>query len=165
MPQRYDVQSEEEAMKTCTKCKQTKPLTSFYPKRGKHQAQCNECEKERKRRAHSPIANAFCIDARRDDLKRGHKTDIDIEFFCEAIKKSKKCSYCGCPDRTELSLDRIDNSKGHLKTNVVVACLRCNRTRGNRDYAEWLANGVPVQKARRKAMTAKEWKLRQPKKV
>jgi hypothetical protein len=30
------------------------------------------------------------------------------------------------------TLDRLDNSLGHVNTNLVVNCLRCNRERGSR---------------------------------
>lgn len=42
-----------------------------------------------------------------------------------------------------MSLDRIDNSKGHIQANVVPACIRCNYLRGSMPHEAWL-NLVPT---------------------
>ncbi len=41
------------------------------------------------------------------------------------------CTYCGTTDYNR-GLDRIDNSLGHIKGNVLPACEVCNIVRGNR---------------------------------
>ena len=64
---------------------------------------------------------------------------MDIENTLRILKDSDlKCFYCrdcvkvlyrhvreGC----QWTLERIDNSHGHVKTNVVIACLTCNLRR------------------------------------
>lgn len=63
------------------------------------------------------------------DLKKGHTAiDYSFEEFRNKLTNAK-CFYCGIQDN--LGLDRIDNSKGHTKENTLVACYRCNMTRGN----------------------------------
>jgi len=45
------------------------------------------------------------------------------------ILSTNTCYYCESAD--QLGLDRIDNSKGHLKENTIVACYTCNTIRGD----------------------------------
>ena len=42
---------------------------------------------------------------------------------------TKPCVYCG--DTYRVGCDRIDNSKGHTKDNVVPCCIECNTARNN----------------------------------
>ncbi len=62
------------------------------------------------------------------DKKRNFANDLDVPFIY-SITGGKSCSYCG---RTNgLGLDRIDNKRGHTKDNVVPACGKCNKFRGD----------------------------------
>lgn len=61
------------------------------------------------------------------DKKRGVKAcNMSIDYFLELIKNP--CSYCG-DDEDKIGLDRIDNTKGHTKDNVVPCCHLCNTAR------------------------------------
>jgi len=51
-----------------------------------------------------------------------------------------KCHYCNCYlemcglemySSEQVSIDRINNSKAHLKDNCVICCLKCNLQRMN----------------------------------
>lgn len=76
------------------------------------------------------------------DRKVGHDNDITAEWFRNNIE-GKSCVYCG--DDKEIGCDRLDNSKGHLMSNVVPACRTCNVIRGNRlTYEEMLIVGKTV---------------------
>lgn len=56
----------------------------------------------------------------------------------------KPCVYCG--DTHLIGCDRIDNSKGHLKTNVVPCCCSCNKARGDSfSYEEMLVLGNTIK--------------------
>jgi hypothetical protein len=53
-----------------------------------------------------------------------------------------KCHYCSCElyllydkvgEKKQWTLDRIDNTFGHFKDNVIVSCLECNIQRKNMD--------------------------------
>lgn len=57
------------------------------------------------------------------------------------------CSYCG-DTNARMTLDRIDNSKGHTKGNVVPACYRCNMIRRNMPYEAWLLIAPAIKTAR-----------------
>jgi len=54
--------------------------------------------------------------------------DMDIDWLIENILK-KPCHYCG--DNWRIGCDRIDNNKGHIKSNVVPCCIECNSVRNN----------------------------------
>lgn len=63
------------------------------------------------------------------DKKMGlNVCDIDIEWMIDNILM-KPCHYCG--DTYRIGCDRIDNSKGHSKDNVIPCCYECNVARGN----------------------------------
>lgn len=57
------------------------------------------------------------------------KRNIDIELTDEQIIKliQLNCNYCGENDiDTICGLDRVDNDKGYIKSNVVPSCEMCN---------------------------------------
>ena len=71
---------------------------------------------------------------------------ISYEDFLEYTKQ-QECHYCG--EKVEwfrsggknrgYNLDRKDNSIGYLKSNIVVACNRCNRGKCHLySYEEWV---------------------------
>lgn len=64
------------------------------------------------------------------DKKLGLETvcNIDIDWMLDNIV-SKPCIYCG--DTNRIGCDRIDNTKGHTKDNVVPCCYECNCARNN----------------------------------
>lgn len=54
--------------------------------------------------------------------------DIDIDWMIDNIL-TKPCCYCG--DTRRIGCDRIDNSIGHIKSNVVPCCIECNTARND----------------------------------
>lgn len=77
------------------------------------------------------------------DKKKGLSFDIDKQWLFDNIKNGQ-CHYCG--DTKRLGLDRIDNSKGHTKDNVVLCCYECNIARGNNfTYEEMLILGKTIK--------------------
>lgn len=54
--------------------------------------------------------------------------DMDIEWMVLNVL-SKPCVYCG--DTHRVGADRIDNSKGHTKDNIVPCCYECNCARNS----------------------------------
>lgn len=70
--------------------------------------------------------------------------DIDIDWMIKNIIH-KPCTYCG--DTHLIGCDRIDNNKGHIKSNVVPCCYTCNVARGNNfSYQEMLVLGETIRK-------------------
>jgi len=84
-------------------------------------------------------------DMARSDRKKGWaKHDLPIAWIDEQI--SKPCSYCKQRlSKTEMTLDRVDNTIGHTKENLVPACKMCNYFRRDMPYDAWmvLAQNMP----------------------
>lgn len=59
------------------------------------------------------------------------EADIDGNWIVDNVF-SKECIYCGEKDWNKLGCDRIDNSKPHIKDNVVPCCKRCNTIKSNK---------------------------------
>lgn len=61
------------------------------------------------------------------------KESVDIHFLRDLVEKSNNiCVYCQClmqhhtRDADMMTLERIDNNRGHVKDNVCFACFKCN---------------------------------------
>lgn len=162
--------------KTCTACREEKPTSEFYIRNEKGRAYfkslCKKCDGVRRskyrRDSADPIKNTLRAerakkkkrDERRDnidpgkyilkdcrssDKKKGRIGDLDRSFIDTMI--SKPCSYCG-DINNKMTLDRIDNDLGHLKSNVVPACYRCNLFRGNMPYQAWICFSPVLKEVR-----------------
>ncbi|KAA6372242.1 MAG: hypothetical protein EZS28_032232 [Streblomastix strix] len=73
------------------------------------------------------------------DTKAGRDTkdnvkESDFQYFRDIVYKGQ-CWFCEVrfTNKNPPTLDRIDNSLGHSKNNVQLACQWCNVKRGNRD--------------------------------
>lgn len=85
-------------------------------------------------------------DSRHSDRRNGRSNDLDVVFTSFMIQKG--CSYCGVSYKDcIMTLDRIDNSIGHIKSNVVPACWNCNAIRSDMPYAAWLTIAPAIRKA------------------
>lgn len=62
------------------------------------------------------------------DRKHNRENDLTAAYVEDCLRDAS-CSYCGTKEN--LGFDRIDNEIGHLMTNVIPACGKCNRFRGN----------------------------------
>ena len=92
---------------------------------------------------------------RRRDLQKGMEVcDFDKEWFIENIM-TKKCTYCG--DTEEIGADRIDNSIGHIKSNVIPCCKTCNHARNdNFSHEEMLELGKTIAQIKSKRILHKK---------
>lgn len=67
------------------------------------------------------------------------------------------CKYCRAQnDECKMTLDRINNAKGHLRTNVMPACACCNYLRRDMPFKAWMFL-VPHIRAARKRGLFGEW--------
>jgi len=92
---------------------------------------------------------AILFDSRHTDKKSGLINDLDRKFIQGEILKG--CYYCG-DTQIQMTLDRIDNTVGHLKTNVMPCCIRCNVTRRNMPYEAWLVVAKGMREARQRGL-------------
>ena len=57
---------------------------------------------------------------------------IDYQFIQNLISESNGCYYCSCElqytyyTNNLATIERLDNSLGHIKSNCVIACRTCN---------------------------------------
>ncbi len=70
---------------------------------------------------------------RKIDRAVGRSFAMRTSFVREIIKLP--CSYCGGTEN--IGLDRIDNSIGHIESNVVPCCGFCNELRGDMPIKAW----------------------------
>lgn len=168
-------------MKICTCCNETKPLEEFFTRkvRGNRypETRCKKCStairKAKKkesgwyeltkpqrseesrlrhkkyRRDPDKLPMVIVRDCKGSDRKKGLENDLD-ELFVRS-KIANGCSYCGETD-VRMTLDRIDNSIGHIKSNVVCACMRCNLVRGSMPIEAWKVVSEAMRSARVKGL-------------
>lgn len=147
-----------EGEKKCCKCGILKPinLENFYSRKLKEgvgfSTYCRQCRrisrvgeykrgrntediKERKRGyqkmyGQTEIGRAIrLIKAyRSSDKKRGHQFDLSKEWFIENILR-KSCYYCGT--NNQIGAERVVNSVGHIKSNIIPCCAVCNSVRSD----------------------------------
>jgi hypothetical protein len=79
------------------------------------------------------------------DKKRDMKNDLTREFILDTIRNG--CVYCG-EKEIKMTLDRIDNKIGHMKSNVVPACIRCNLIRRDMPHDAWLIVAKGMREAK-----------------
>lgn len=94
-------------------------------------------------------SSAIYVDSRKSDKKHGRENDLTKEFI--AVEIAKGCSYCG-ETKLRMTLDRIDNGRGHLMDNVVPACVRCNYTRKDMPYEAWIVVAPGMREAREQGL-------------
>jgi hypothetical protein len=95
-----------------------------------------------------------------DDKAKGFMFDLDIEYVMSLRKEQNdKCKHCNADmlfenyspfSMKQFSVDRIDDTKGHTKDNVVLSCFGCNcrhkKTEDvivSRDLVNQLVNKIP----------------------
>ncbi len=103
----------------------------------------------RQRRDPSFTCRHILADCRKSDRKRGFGNDLTLDFIVELTKEG--CVYCG-ETQIRMSLDRIDNTIGHVQSNVNPACIRCNYARGSMPYEAWKCLLKGVREARERGL-------------
>jgi hypothetical protein len=68
--------------------------------------------------------------------KRELSFEISFNDFCR-LKKAKKCFYTDVKlDSSNVSFDRVINSKGYVKGNIVACSEAFNKAKGSKDISE-----------------------------
>lgn len=91
------------------------------------------------------IAKIIVEDSRKTDKKLNRINDLDTSWVMLEI--AKPCQYCG-ENSLRMTLDRIDNSLGHVKNNVTPACIRCNYARRDMPHTAWIKLAPAMREAR-----------------
>jgi hypothetical protein len=103
----------------------------------------------------SPANVAFVIlkDTKQSARRKGLKHRLTLQLIEDLVGSG--CAYCG--NKTiRMSIDRIDNSKGYLPSNVQAACVRCNYMRRDMPYKAWMHIVPRIRGAQRKGLFG-EW--------
>jgi hypothetical protein len=131
----------------CAKKDSEKMDSSFYDfeyQRKMLEEETSECYQEMKKE----IAKKLNGYKHQDDMKKRTLTDpYSTSEIMNVLQKEMGCYYCkekmlvlyeNKREKTQWTLDRIDNDLGHNKTNVVVSCLQCNMEKRRRDNDKFL---------------------------
>lgn len=113
--------------------------------KSKHYERARESDRKSKIKHYDKVRlNRIMGTSKRVDLAKGvfnEKEHIDKMFIIDTLIEQKdKCDYCSkditlsCPPLSKnlASVERKDNSLGHIKSNCVMACVTCNSSRANR---------------------------------
>jgi hypothetical protein len=98
-------------------------------------------------------AKVIVADCKAADRKKNRTSDLTVDFVKSLIVNG--CAYCG-DSEIQIGLDRIDNSLGHLQSNVNPSCRRCNWIRRDMPYEAWL-RFVPVMRQVAKEGLLGDW--------
>lgn len=79
----------------------------------------------------------------RSEMKSKLVFDISYELFVDLIHDN--CFYCGqSANEKRNGVDRIDNTLGYSKENVVPCCFKCNQLKGKLSVNEFLSHIVKI---------------------
>lgn len=76
---------------------------------------------------------------KQQDKKKQRQFDIDAELIIALRQQQNNhCASCNCimrwqysdKDPRQFTVDRKNNSLGHIRDNVMLTCLECNRRNG-----------------------------------
>lgn len=129
---------------TCKACK-AKASTEWHRANPEKSKALHSALHRRLRSEPGKLPACIWQDTRRSDKKAGLTNDLTKEFIATLIQKG--CFYCG-ETQIRMTLDRIDNNQGHLMSNVVSACIRCNYARRAMPYEAWLLVAKGMREAR-----------------
>jgi biotin synthase-like enzyme len=134
-------------MVSCNTCEESSEEKFKKKKNKQFYKSCIDCnEKQKKKRWNDPtetrmrriIYNSKVVDARKKMLDLNNH--VDLEYINQLqFESGSRCVYClakvslnlSAKNNHLLTLDRIYNEVGHIKSNVQIACFSCNMARGN----------------------------------
>lgn len=89
------------------------------------------------------------MDSNHWDKRHGFENDLSEEYIKEEI--SEGCTYCLAQDK-KMTIDRINNDKGHTMDNIVGCCIDCNYLRKDMPFAAWTVVSKYVREARQNGL-------------
>ncbi len=92
-------------------------------------------------------------------IARKCQRNIDQQVSWNVFRRdSYACRYCG-RDNVPLTVDHLvlwENGGPSTEANLVSACKKCNKTRGNTEYADWLVHSYYLRVAEKLSMKQRE---------
>lgn len=129
----------------CACCGVEKPVTEFYAQSitGLPSAQCKECVNikrsvVRNKRRHNKFVS-------KEKSRTGDTPDLSLTDWRDCMLFFRgSCAYCGAHEgrAKDAKLDRdhlvpVSHGGKTVRNNIVPACRKCNRGRGNREWRSW----------------------------
>lgn len=129
----------------CTCCKQWKPESEYYRESytDRRTKQCKKCINIKRKVQRTRAKHGKFIS--KEKQRSAAALDYSLEDWRDAMIHFRgACAFCGKPEgrarRDKLDRDHlVALSRGGktVRCNIVPACTRCNRGRGNRFWQEW----------------------------
>ena len=169
----------------CNKCKQWRPISKFnidntvlHGNRGGLCRECKDCQRKRyyeqrnKLFENDNLALKYKLQQALKGTKRRSKeknifNDLNIDFLMYLWEKQKGlCAITGFPMtykfyegrvNTNLSVDRIDSTKGYSKENVQLVCMAANQMKNDlsmNEFIELCEAVIALERERVKARAA-----------
>jgi len=143
-------------VKTCFKCKKTKPLTLFFKHwltPDGHHSWCKNCCREGNERSRQKLnstiegrARVFLTNARKSAAKRGQVFALTVADIVECWNDQwGVCAYSGRQMTLEaghlhtVSIERIDSSIGYTAVNTILVCQAINRIKSDFSFEDFYA--------------------------
>jgi hypothetical protein len=142
-----------EGYKICSSCKRVLALTEFTCSSGGWRGRVSACRScynsyEKRYLSLSPRnrLNHNLATAKMSSKRKKFPCEITIEFLTTLWDtQAGRCfytgtlmSYLGEGTPESVSIDRVDSSKGYLRSNVVLCCAYVNRMKGDRSFDEFM---------------------------
>jgi len=129
---RYELNKKTKNIQYCLKCGTEIQLDKIMmTTKGDSSLYCEKCfdqrknvEKNRGKRDRKNYYKKFNY-----YLVKAEKRGLDFEISKDEFEKvqNNNCYYCGIPEKKYiLGIDRLNNSKGYIKHNIVACCEMCN---------------------------------------
>ena len=126
----------------CSKCGKEKSLDGFYRNKSKNhrkdnrESECKECKRGRHRKDYLKYPIKYFLRAAKSRAKKLGipfdltVEDIDMPEICPVFKKPFVYGE-GKQNDFSISIDRINNSEGYTKGNVIIISWLANRIKSN----------------------------------
>lgn len=133
-------------VKECSCCGLTKPISEFYRESytDKISNQCKVCVNTKRRVQRDKAKHSKFVSK---EKQRDMVDELDyalVDWRDAMIHFGGSCAFCGKPEG-RAKADKLDRdhvvalSRGGKteRKNIIPACRKCNRGRGNKDWKQW----------------------------